>query len=42
MRSSSAPTSGVEIERRGTRSGHQYNLLGHIGNNAWVMVLNPI
>ena len=24
---------GVEIERRGTRAGHQYNLLGHIGSN---------
>jgi transcriptional regulator with XRE-family HTH domain len=24
---------GVELERRGTRAGHQYNLLGHIDNN---------
>ena len=24
----------LEIERRGTRAGHQYNLLGHIGSNA--------
>ncbi|TIV39283.1 MAG: helix-turn-helix transcriptional regulator, partial [Mesorhizobium sp.] len=24
---------GVDVERRGTRAGHQYNLLGHIGAN---------
>ena len=24
----------IEIERRGTRAGHQYNLLGHIGSNS--------
>jgi transcriptional regulator with XRE-family HTH domain len=30
---------GLEIERVGTRSGHQYNLLGHItGNNSGVVV----
>lgn len=29
----------LEIERRGTRAGHQYHLLGHIGsNNSGVMV----
>ena len=32
---------GVEIERRGTRSGHQYNLLGHIGNNASGVMVEP-
>ena len=25
----------VEIERRGTRAGHQYNLLGHIGSDVY-------
>jgi transcriptional regulator with XRE-family HTH domain len=32
---------GVELERRGTRAGHQYNLLGHIGNNASGVVVEP-
>ena len=32
---------GVELERRGTRSGHQYNLLGHIGQNAAGVVVEP-
>ncbi|MGB3177497.1 MAG: XRE family transcriptional regulator [Albidovulum sp.] len=32
---------GVEIERRGTRAGHQYNLLGHIGSNASGVVVEP-
>ena len=32
---------GVEIERRGTRSGHQYNLLGHIDNNTSGVVMEP-
>lgn len=32
---------GVEIERRGTRSGHQYNLLGHIGSNASGVIVEP-
>ncbi|QRM53933.1 XRE family transcriptional regulator [Sinorhizobium sp. BG8] len=32
---------GVEIERRGTRSGHQYNLLGHIDNNTSGVVVEP-
>jgi transcriptional regulator with XRE-family HTH domain len=32
---------GVELERRGTRAGHQYNLLGHIGQNASGVVAEP-
>ena len=32
---------GVETERRGTRAGHQYNLLGHIGSNASGVVVEP-
>ncbi|MGO4853669.1 helix-turn-helix domain-containing protein [Phaeovulum sp. W22_SRMD_FR3] len=32
---------GVEIERAGTRSGHQYNLLGHIGSNNSGVVVEP-
>jgi transcriptional regulator with XRE-family HTH domain len=32
---------GVELERRGTRAGHQYNLLGHIGNNTSGVVVEP-
>ncbi|WP_165823467.1 helix-turn-helix domain-containing protein [Metarhizobium album] len=32
---------GVEIERRGTRAGHQYNLLGHIGNSASGVRVEP-
>jgi transcriptional regulator with XRE-family HTH domain len=31
----------VEIERRGTRAGHQYNLLGHIGSNNSGVVVEP-
>lgn len=31
----------VEIERRGTRAGHQYNLLGHIGSNRSGVVVEP-
>lgn len=31
----------VEIERRGTRAGHQYNLLGHVGANASGVVVEP-
>ena len=31
----------VEIARRGTRAGHQYNLLGHIGSNASGVVVEP-
>ena len=31
----------VEIERRGTRAGHQYNLLGHIGSNASGVGVEP-
>lgn len=32
---------GVEIERRGTRAGHQYNLLGHVGSNSSGVVVEP-
>lgn len=32
---------GVEIERAGTRAGHQYSLLGHIGSNASGVVVEP-
>ena len=32
---------GVELERKGTRAGHQYNLLGHIGSNASGVVVEP-
>jgi transcriptional regulator with XRE-family HTH domain len=31
----------LEIERRGTRSGHQYHLLGHIGSNTSGVVVEP-
>lgn len=31
----------LEIERRGTRSGHQYHLLGHIGSNNSGVVVEP-
>lgn len=32
---------GVEIERRGTRAGHQYKLLGHIGSNPSGVQVEP-
>ena len=32
---------GVEIERAGTRAGHQYNLLGHIGANSSGVIVEP-
>lgn len=32
---------GVEIERRGTRAGHQYQLLGHLGSNASGVQVEP-
>ncbi|MFN7001985.1 MAG: helix-turn-helix domain-containing protein [Roseinatronobacter sp.] len=32
---------GVEIERAGTRAGHQYKLLGHIGANASGVMVEP-
>ena len=32
---------GVETEREGTRAGHQYNLLGHIGNNTSGTIVEP-
>lgn len=31
----------VEVERAGTRSGHQYHLLGHIGSNNSGVVVEP-
>lgn len=32
---------GVELEREGTRAGHQYKLLGHIGSNASGVIVEP-
>lgn len=32
---------GAEADRRGTRAGHQYNLLGHIGSNASGVIVEP-
>ncbi|THH38159.1 XRE family transcriptional regulator [Aliishimia ponticola] len=32
---------GAEVEREGTRSGHQYQLLGHIGSNNTGVVVEP-
>lgn len=32
---------GVEIDREGTRAGHQYNLLGHLGANASGVIVEP-
>jgi transcriptional regulator with XRE-family HTH domain len=32
---------GLEIERRGTRAGHQYNLLGHVESNTSGVVVEP-
>ncbi|MEM9629874.1 MAG: XRE family transcriptional regulator [Pseudomonadota bacterium] len=32
---------GVEIERAGTRAGHQYNLLGHLSANTSGVVVEP-
>lgn len=32
---------GMEIERRGTRAGHQYNLLGHLGSNSTGVQVEP-
>ena len=32
---------GIELERRGTRAGHQYNLLGHIDNNTSGVIVEP-
>jgi len=32
---------GVDVERRGTRAGHQYNLLGHIESNASGVIVEP-
>ncbi|MET4690789.1 transcriptional regulator with XRE-family HTH domain [Sinorhizobium fredii] len=32
---------GMNIERRGTRAGHQYSLLGHIDNNTSGVTVEP-
>jgi transcriptional regulator with XRE-family HTH domain len=32
---------GLDVERRGTRAGHQYTLLGHIGANMSGVVVEP-
>jgi transcriptional regulator with XRE-family HTH domain len=32
---------GVDVERRGTRAGHQYTLLGHLGANSSGVVVEP-
>ncbi|MGB7287443.1 MAG: helix-turn-helix domain-containing protein [Salaquimonas sp.] len=32
---------GVQAERRGTRAGHQYNLLGHVGINTTGVTVEP-
>ena len=32
---------GVNLERRGTRAGHQYSLLGHIDNNSSGVTVEP-
>ncbi len=32
---------GVSMERRGTRAGHQYSLLGHIENNTSGVMVEP-
>ncbi|MGB1234364.1 MAG: helix-turn-helix domain-containing protein [Planktomarina sp.] len=32
---------GIEIDRDGTRAGHQYNLLGHIGSNSSGVIVEP-
>ncbi|WP_244487842.1 XRE family transcriptional regulator [Aminobacter sp. DSM 101952] len=32
---------GVEVERRGTRAGHQYNLLGYIGSGSSPVSVEP-
>lgn len=32
---------GLEIERAGTRAGHQYNLLGHLGSNSSGVIVEP-
>ena len=32
---------GVEVEGQGTRAGHQYNLLGHLGSNDSGVIVEP-
>ena len=33
--------SGLDVDRAGTRAGHQYNLLGHVGSNASGVIVEP-
>ncbi len=33
--------SGMDVDRAGTRAGHQYNLLGHVGSNASGVIVEP-
>lgn len=33
---------GIEMDRAGTRAGHQYNLLGHIGSNSSGVIVELI
>lgn len=32
---------GISADRRGTRAGHQYNLLGHLGANSTGVIVEP-
>ena len=32
---------GMDVDRAGTRAGHQYTLLGHIGSNASGVIVEP-
>lgn len=32
---------GLDVERRGTRAGHQYTLLGHVGPNSSGVIVEP-
>ena len=32
---------GLQIERRGSRAGHQYSLLGHLGGNSSGLMVEP-
>lgn len=32
---------GISADRRGTRAGHQYNLLGHLGANTTGVIVEP-
>lgn len=33
--------SGMDVDRAGTRAGHHYNLLGHVGSNASGVIVEP-